>query len=943
MRILFILFLALVQSTVWSQTGGISGKVIDAKTGDDIIGAIVTIKGTTSGGASDVFGEFKIGSLNAGTYDIECKMASYQIKVISGITVKANEFTSVSIALDEQAYEGQTIEIVDFVKTNTETAVLIEMKEAKSVVSGMSNAQISKSQDRNASEVARRIPGVTIVDNRFVMVRGLSERYNAVLLNGTLAPSLESDAKSFSFDVIPSQAIDRFLIYKSPAPDLPGEFAGGAIQVYTRNYPDARMTLDVSIGSGFRNGTTFKDFKSSVNSKTDWLGYDDGSRALPSEFPANVRDVQDANELQRLGKTLPNTWQYEENKAPLDTRISTLIGNRWKNGNLIVGNYTGINYSQTFTKYISERNDYNVYDEVMQHSDTVFAYNDEMNQKNNNVGLMHNWGIRYKDHNIEWNNFMNQNGQQSNTYREGKAFEEGNFRKEYSFRYTQRLIFSTQLTGTHPVLANKGKFNWTLGYSTTRKSDPDWRRIRYTKPLDGSDENYHAYVPFSAQPFFLGRLFMNLKEEVRTYAGNYEHKLFKTDMKKDQDRFATIKVGTYFENKDRVFSSRNIGYAPASIFQFNYSLDTLGLGDILNENNINTTDGFRIDEDTRGADTYHSSSDLWANYAMLVIPYKAFTISGGVRFERYYQRLNSADITGVPLQANLDSTFALPSANISYQFTEKTLLRAAYGKTVNKPEFREMAPFSFYDFENNFIVSGNPNVQFCTVNNADLRLEHYPNPKELLSFGVFYKEFKSPIEQYFVPGVGSGGTRSFSPGNALSALSYGVEIDLRKSLIDVTNLPILKNIALVANASLIKSDIRLSPEGLETGLNPNRTMVGQSPYIVNAGVYYENDSLGLQISALYNTIGPRVVIVGIPDVPEVYEMPRNLVDIAITKSFKNGFGVRFGIQDIFNQPNTFLQDANADGELSRDSDQILQQYRKGSYYSLSLIYKFKKN
>jgi len=162
-------------------------------------------------------------------------------------------------------------------------------------------------------------------------------------------------------------------------------------------------------------------------------------------------------------------------------------------------------------------------------------------------------------------------------------------------------------------------------------------------------------------------------------------------------------------------------------------------------------------------------------------------------------------------------------------------------------------------------------------------------------------------------------------------------------LADITSIPVLNKIALVANASLIKSDIKLSPEGLETGLNPNRTMVGQSPYIVNAGVYYENDSLGLQISALYNIIGPRVVIVGIPDVPEVYEMPRSLVDVAITKNFKNGFGVRFGVQDIFNQYNTFLQDANADGKLSRSSDQILQQYRKGSYYTLSLIYKFKKN
>jgi outer membrane receptor protein involved in Fe transport len=264
-----------------------------------------------------------------------------------------------------------------------------------------------------------------------------------------------------------------------------------------------------------------------------------------------------------------------------------------------------------------------------------------------------------------------------------------------------------------------------------------------------------------------------------------------------------------------------------------------------------------------------------------------------------------------------------------------------YGKTVNRPEFRELAPFSFYDFENNFINSGNPNLKFATNSNFDLRFEHYPSNSEFISAALFYKEFNNPIEPYFVPGVGSGGTRSFAPGNALGAKSYGVEFDVRKSLSDYKNIPIVRHLVLAANVSIIKSDIQVSAAGVESGLNPNRPMVGQSPYIINGGIYYENDSLGWQFSVLYNRIGARVTIVGIPGIPEVYEMPRNVIDIAVTKTFENGFSVRAGVQDMLAQDFMFIQDANGDGKLSRENDQRLQYYNLGNYWTVALSYKFR--
>ncbi len=937
--ILFLLFLSCL--SVSAQTI-IKGTVLNSSA-EPVVGAIIIVEGTSFGAASNAFGEYNIDVKNGGNYTIEIKAISYATQKISGVEVATGKEIKADVVLQSESFMvGGGVEIKDFRKTSTEAAVIMEMREAKGVVSGVGAVQIQKGQDRNASEVARRIPGVTIIDNRFVMVRGLTERYNAVMMNGILVPSLEPDVRSFSFDLIPSQAIDRFLIFKSPSPDLPGEFAGGAINVYTKNFPDYKTSLDVSMATNYRSNTTGQEFLSNVNSSSEALGFDNGTRDLPSDFPSNVRNATTEEARRALSLALPNSWGYETGAALPDRRVNVSFGKRFQTENIQFGNFTAISYSRTALRQKSNRLDYNVFDEGTQTSDTVFAFDDMIYQKNANVGVLHNWGIKTDKSFIEFKNFLNQNGLQSNTFRTGRALEEGNYRQEYSFRYTERRMYNTQLTGTHELFNDKGTLNWAVAYAQTRRNDPDWKRIRYTRPLDGSDENFHAYFTTVAQPFFSGRLFMNLKEDVRTYAANYEHKLKQLNTDKEKPRFATIKAGFYIEDKDRDFGSRNLGYV-INAFNFDWNKDTTSIANILAPENMADSTGFLLDEDTRGADKYHASSNLYAGYAMFTLPFEKLTISGGIRLEQNAQVLTSADITGIPITATLDSLVFLPSVNVSYALNKKTTVRAAYGKTVNRPEFRELAPFSFYDFENNFINTGNPNLTFATNSNADLRIEHYPSNTEYLSAALFYKEFNNPIEPYFVPGVGSGGTRSFAPGNALGATSYGVEFDIRKSLKEMTANRILQNVTVVANASFIKSDIQVSAEGLASGLNPNRPMVGQSPYIVNGGLYYDNDSLGWQITVLYNRIGPRVTIVGIPDIPEVYEMSRDMLDIAITKSFKNGFSVRAGVQDVLKQDFVFLQDANQDGKLSRANDQRLQYFNRGNYWSVTLSYKFRED
>lgn len=288
-----------------SKTFVVFGKINEQKKGEPVIGAIVTAVGTGYGTVSDIMGEYKL-ELPNGTYTLECRLMTYKTVQIPNVVIQ-NQNVEINIVLEDDAKEGSTLVIQDVRKTNNEAAVLMEMKEAKSVVSGMSAAQIAKTQDRDASQVARRIPGVTIVDNRFVMVRGLASRYNSTMINGIIAPSLESDMRAFSFDIIPSMALDRFLIYKSPSADLPGEFAGGAINVITKNIPDDKLSIDFSYTTGYRQNATGQPFYTNVNDNSEKWANGAASRSLSENFVDNVRNVNSIDEKIALGRSLGNT------------------------------------------------------------------------------------------------------------------------------------------------------------------------------------------------------------------------------------------------------------------------------------------------------------------------------------------------------------------------------------------------------------------------------------------------------------------------------------------------------------------------------------------------------------------------------------------------------------------------------------------------------------
>ncbi|PKP21527.1 MAG: TonB-dependent receptor [Bacteroidetes bacterium HGW-Bacteroidetes-21] len=947
--------LSFISFSSMGQKGQIKGVITDIKSGETIVGANVLIQGSSNGTSSNLDGEYLIKEIPYGTYNLVVSYISYKSKIVSKVKIENGDPLIVNIQLEESVISLNSATVTAVRRTDSEISMISTLKASSLAVNGVSAQQISKSQDKDASEVMKRIPGITINDGRFVVVRGLSERYNCVWLNGASTPSFEADRRAFSFDLIPSGLIDNILIFKTPAPELPGDFAGASIIVYTKNIPEEK-SFSISYGSSFRQNTTFSSRLVSKGGSLDWLGTDDGTRKLPDNFPSSQaflylmasQNQSDKQQVLDLSKELNNDWSVSQKTILPDQSLSFSLASRFTAGIFSVGNITSLNYGFSSEYRDIFRAAYQSYDNVNDEAVYGFKFNDNQIIQKSKVGLLHNWSLIYgKNNKLEFRNLINQNGLNRTTIREGYDNYGGNTIKSYEYYFLNRFTYSGQLSGENKFRRDLSKINYTLGYSYASRNEPDIRRISTT--LNDEDPSspyygkYHVSFGFAANPGLSGRTFIKMDENILIGALNYEHQL------KEGLHKPVIKTGLFIENKSRVFSARKLGYV-INPFMYNDSLAYLSFDEIFNASNFNYTTGIRLDETTNKSDSYESYNYLNAGYVAIKLPVTSvFDVYTGVRLENNTQELfgyNSKN-PKEKVEFNVSELRLFPSINMTYNISEKSLVRLAYGKTINRPEFREIAPFSYYDFELKAVITGNENLKNATIQNVDVRYEIYPSPAENISLAVFYKQFKNPIESVLIP-TGSGLEYSFN--NAPSAYSSGLELDVRQRFLKLKNnstwIKNLADITLILNASVIKSEVQLSEDAYT--YSKKRSMQGQSPYIVNAGMYYQNDSLNLGISLLYNVIGKKIVFVGDPENPDIYELPRHQVDLTINKNLTKHLILKVGIKDILNDKVTQRQtvdveiDSNGDGVMDQSvtRDQITYQYTPGRVFMVSFSYRF---
>jgi outer membrane receptor protein involved in Fe transport len=914
--------------SLFAQSGSIKGTIRDAITNEGIIGANVILEGTTTGASTDVNGNYVIPKVPVGTVNLVISYISYRTKKVEGIRIEENKTATINTNLEEDVAMLQDIVVVGAREAHTDIAVINEIKNATQVVSGVSSEQITRSMDRDAAQVMMRVPGITIQDNRFISIRGVSERYNQVMINNAIAPSTEIDVRSFSFDLIPSNMIERMLVFKSGTADLPGDFAGGVIKLFTQSTVNENFT-NISLGGGYRVGTSLTNFQQSNTSSTDFLGFDNGFRKLPASFPANLNDVSGENTFDAI-RQLPNNFSPTRSTAAPDFNFGVGLGRKFFIGKVDVSNLTSINYSYGSQYMNIDRNLYLQYNsQTGTIGSPIFQYKDDFYERSNRIGIIHNWRfVLNPNTTIEFKNLYNQIGDHETVLRNGQNLVQrpNDELQNYGYRYTERRIYSGQLLGTHTFGNGRSTLTWLVGSNYLVRNEPDFRRFR-TFRTAGTENPYEIITPSQSSLVDNSRFYSNLDEYSVSNGVDFERKLGKADAKNP----LVYKAGYYVDYRDRSFAARYFSYNIRNprqeltllpIDQF-FAPENIGRG------NVEATEGTNL------SDSYTGTNLLAAGYASISVPFGKFYLSTGARVEYNRQQLESRDNANRRLEVDNPIFVPMPFANLSYDVSDRSLLRLAYSRTVNRPEFRELAPFLYYDFVNEANVVGSPNLETALIHNIDLRYEFYPRPGETISLAGFYKNFDKPIENYVTQA--SDGTQQFSFRNADYANNVGVELEIRKSLSDIAAESFLKNLSLVFNGSYIYSRVDLGndPTLIQDRV---RALQGQSPYIANLAAFYDDRDRGFALNIFYNIFGKRISRVGSNIFPTVYEMPRNMLDATVSKTIGEKVTLKLGAQNILNANYRFFQDSNRNREIG-GVDQLITGYQRGAYYTFGVAIK----
>lgn len=910
---------------VFSQTGKIAGLIIDKTTQETLIGVNISIDGSLAGATTDIDGKYEITELPSGTYKLVITYIGYAVKTIENVKVDSNQTTTLNIELELESNELAEVQVMDFKKTNSETAVLLEMKNANQISSGISSQQIGKTTDRDAAQVVKRIPGV-LVSGNFINIRGLNQRYNNVLLNNAIAPSVETDIKSFSFDIIPSSQLDRIIILKSPSANVPSDFAGGLVKIYTKSLPDSNF-YQVGYSTTVRIGTTFKPFYQQNTGAATYIGINHHN-GLPKSFPTSLATL-DGNALQEAGRSMNNDWTANKLVSIPDQRISFIKGTRIKTKRGIIGNISAINYSLTRQTNNIERADFEDYNFTENKPTYRYNYLDQQYNQNIKIGLLHNWAFNLPKINLQIQNLFNSNASSQYVHRTGQDYSSGINADNGSFNQLYKGIYSLQINAKQKIKENISAVDWMLGYNFSYRNQPDYRI--FAQDIDTSTGTTSLRIQTgSATPEVLGRFFSKMNENNASAAATYTHKFVSSK----HAVITELSTGFFTDYKNRIFNVRNLGFIVANISMFDVSLRDKSIQQLFQPENINNTTGIKLDEQTNKSDSYTADNLQTAAFLNFNIAVNnKLRMDIGVRYEYNLKRLHSYTFTNDAINVKKPQHIILPSINIGYNITKNMIIRAAYGISTNQPEFREIAPFGYYDFNISYVIKGNPALKNCMIHNVDLKWEFYPSNGEIINVSAFYKHFNNPIEMF----TRDLGNRTFSFQNAKNATIYGVEVEIRKNFTRATNF--LKDFGLIANASYIKSNVKLdSVQAI--GQSNNRPLQGQAPYVVNAGIFYTNKEKGVQFNIMYNITGKRIFYVGAQNYPDIYELPRSNLDFNISYLFKKQVEISFSAQDLINQKNILIQDGNNDGKINKKADQIFQQYKPGTQISFGLKYSF---
>ncbi|MFL5496478.1 MAG: TonB-dependent receptor domain-containing protein [Gemmatimonadales bacterium] len=860
----FLLLASLSSSPLVAQgTGRIIGRVVDAEQGAPIAGAQVELLDAPIRGVSALDGRYTLAGVAAGPVSVRVRMIGYAPKTVTGIVVPAGGTVAQDISLPPEAVQLAEISVSAEAERGTVNRALDQQRNAGNIINAVTAEQIAKSPDSDAGQAVQRVSGVTVQDGKYVFVRGLGERYTTTSLDGARIPSPEPERRVVPLDLFPSSLLESITTSKTFTPEQPGDFSGAQVDLKTREFPVGRV-ITFSATGGLNDAATGKDVVKAPAVGGEWFGFGGGARKLPPNVQA-AGDLSGLTQEQQNGLigSFRNAWSAHAGSGAPNGSFGVSIGGE----DPVLGQPIG--YIGSFS--------YSTAQEVHRRETKGLA---TITTTPGVVAPFNTYTGSSARSSVLWGGLLNLStrlGSSSrlslnNTYTRGadnEGSELAGFNEEFStdFDFTrlsfiERSVRSNQLAGEHQ-LGQRSTVSWSVTSAGVTRNEPDRSDVGYLAAPDASG----ALVPVEwfGQARFATRNFSALDEHSWDLAGNYRLLLGSPGQP------ATVKVGGAYRTVDRDADSRAYDIvnrtltdqerevAPEQIFT---GPNAAASDFILNAN--------------ANAGRYTASDRIAAGYAQVEVPLgRRLQVIGGARVEDWRLDVDTRTVQGTVIPARPRATDVLPSLALNVRLAEDQNLRFSASQTLSRPEYRELSPVPYFEQVGLLTTFGNADLRRALIKNFDARWEWFPNPGEVLSLGVFAKRFTDPIEKVIIL---SAGAAALSYVNADEASNYGVEVELRKGLGVIT--PILSPFTLFANTTLMKSDITPGNKGISALTNSSRPMVGQSEYVVNAGLGWATGS-GWDATLLYNVAGKRIAEAGAGGLPDAYEQARHLLDASL--------------------------------------------------------------
>lgn len=946
---LSFLFILLSFTSIFSQ-GTISGTVLDKESSETMISATVLVEGTDEGEVTDFDGKYQI-KIDAGVYNLVFSYVGYPEMKIEGVEVKDGEVTVIDafLTMDKDGIQIEEIVVKAEVIKTSENAVLVTMLNADRFTDGISQVEMAKQNIGSADQAVAKVVGVSVADGS-VVVRGLGDRYSTAQLNGASIPSANPYKNSVNLDLIPTGLLSNIITSKTFTPDQPGTFTGGNVNIETKSFPETKSFI-ISLSTGFNTQSSFQDeFLTHDGGKLDWLGYDDGYRSRSSLYDdekyadallrsagtkARNDDVMAAQVEELYDATLTNMVPTTTS-TPMNHGIGFSFGNQYELGGRDLGVIVSANYSRKFTHYDSGLRNYALESTTSENLNQNFNLGGTTSIESPTVGGM--VGLSYKinpSNRISFNTLYNHSADKStrsfsgehNTYQVTLP-EVYEFRELY---WLERSLINNMLIGQHSFGRDGAKLEWVASVSVATQSEPELRYFgNEFDPRDLDDPTDDRYAIRAPSEYdYPNHFFRELRDE------QYELKVdYTLPVLQNLNKGNKVKVGARYSKKDRTFDEKR--YSVQEKSAENYEGDATAFfsdensGVIEKDVNDRNVIGNYLVDDTRASNSYIGSEEVMAFYAMGTIkPVDKFDIVFGARVENASLPVESADSL-----YTAEKLSVLPSVNLRYKLRDKMNLRAAFTQTVARPNLRELAPFSNFDFRTGAFIVGNPELEITSITNADLRWEWMPKTGEIVALSGYFKSFKNPI---VLVNLGKSNPE-FQYQNVDEASVYGVELEYRKNLSFIS--PVLNNFKWGANLSYIYSEVDIDAEELadiqsiNPGASDKRTFFNQSPYIINTNLAYSSPDNGLDATLSFNMFGERLVIVGQEGTPDIFEQTRPQLDFTISKKFKENLSVRLSAKNLLD-PEYKLQSS------FKGNDYIYSNYNLGRTISMSLSYTIK--